>query len=64
MKRARAASLGNAFAEIESLLVCPLGQEVPTTDEEEITPEKIEESKEMLKTIRSRPWPMSRKLKM
>ena len=98
MKRARAASLGNAFAEIESLLgsedhwsfkdimspivwkkhrklyaclffkkffiVCPLGQEVPPCEEDEITPEKIEESKEMLKTIRSRPWPMSRKLKM
>lgn len=45
-------------------IVCPLGQEVPPCEEDEITPEKIEESKEMLKTIRSRPWPMSRKLKM
>ena len=30
-----------------------MGQELPTSEEEEVTPEKIEESKDMLKTIRN-----------
>ena len=59
--RARAASLGNAFPELEILLVCSVGQALRNDNEEEYSPAKVEESKEMLKSLRSRPWPMSKK---
>ena len=56
LKRARAASLGNAFSEIEQLLaftVNPRAAEEEDTSEE-VTLEKIEECQEMLKSLQSR----------
>ena len=40
-----------------------MGQVLRDDNEEEYSPAKVEESKDMLKSLRSRPWPMSKKIK-
>lgn len=65
LKRARAASLGNAFSEIEQLLAFTVNPRAEQEeDTEEVTLEKIEECQEMLKSLQSRPWPMTKKLQV
>jgi hypothetical protein len=55
LKRARAASLGNAFSEIEQLLAFTVNPQAEQEDDtEEVTLEKIEECQEMLKSLQSR----------
>jgi len=55
LKRARAASLGNAFSEIEQLLAFTVNPRAEQEeDTEEVTLEKIEECQEMLKSLQSR----------